>query len=186
MGETIKELDSRIKEVGLKTLQDDSDLKIVNMWLSLSNDDLAKAFVPSAHSLSSFIQKLRESPLNFYTTDKMAQIDILFWGSPASDCRNEESIFGGLWIKKEIRGTKKALITVNLIYEVLFLRYNLCLGNTWQPQLHKALNELGYKLHGILPSLYGISNVHLIGLSKQDFYESKLHNAAVRLERSKK
>lgn len=183
MGEIINDLERRIKEVGLKTFDDTCDLKIVNLWLSLSETELERAFVPSAQPLSAFVRKLRDSPINFYTTNRFAQIDILFWGSPASDCAEENSIFGGLWLEEKIRGTKKALKVVNLIYEVLFLKYDFCLGNTWQTSIHKSLDDLGYKIHGILPSIYGKQNVQLIALSKQGFYESRLHELAVKLER---
>jgi hypothetical protein len=65
----------------------------------------------------------------------------------------------GTWARKSARGTKAHLRFMNAAYDKALSQYPVLIGLTKQEKLHKLHLKMGYKLVGIVPSLFDGSPV---------------------------
>lgn len=166
---------------------DESDMLFVKLWMQLKiTGDLYKAIHPEARTPSAMLNHFQTPNLALYTLNSKGDIDFLFWVKPASDVAEERTAIVGGWVAEDIRGTRKAVLLANAAYQMVFLKYDYCLGTTWQRELFDTLKGIGYDIISYVPSLYGIKDVYFILLKKQDFQDSHLRKLATRIERNMK
>jgi hypothetical protein len=179
MGERAQELDIRVY-----TGAPNEDLMLLNLWMELTeNGEIKSIMTPEYLSPSKFISAFQWPKNVLYALNEDGKLSYLCWFSPMSEYLGEKTVFVSLWSRKGFAGTKRSILLGSLTVELLFLQYDYIMGVNWDTRRHKIFQHMGYEIITKVPSLYGIDNVYFILMNKENFYNSGLYSAKLKLER---
>lgn len=162
------------------------DFLFTHLWMDLTETgDLEKIIIPDSRNLAAFLNVFQSPTITTFAVNAQKRIEFLFWARPASAAENEQTMICGTWSAKTLRGKPRQALLTGTIYEFLFANYGYCFGVTWQQDLLKIHAKLGYSVAGFCPSIYGLDNVYLVLLQKDDFYNSRFYAVYSKTEKRK-
>lgn len=129
--------------------------------------DLDKILFPSCYTIGSFMSFFCSSKVKLvYVLDSNNQIQTAVWGEAIT----HGVIWFSLWVKSNIRHTRKGLQIVLDIYHEVFNHFYVIIGITKQEKILSTHKKFGYKIISKVPNLWGgIEDGWLVMLTKDDF-----------------
>lgn len=130
----------------------EQDLLLLRWWMHLNETgDLAELFLPASHSLSRFYSLFQPPTATIYTLSTENQIDIILWFTPFDT--HSPSAFCALWVKKNLRKSRKFVEACCVIYQAAFQLWPQIFGVTRTKHIDKH-KKIGYDIIGTIPGFY--------------------------------
>ncbi len=179
----MKELQERIKELGIHLYQatSDEDILIAEWWdLLVLDGELSKLVASSAYPLSAFYGLFKSPNILAYTV-KDDQLESAHWAEPVST--SEHAVFFSSWSTESLRGTKRQALIMTAVYGVLFaLGKKTLLGITKQEDLVELHKKMGYVILDPVPHLFDDDKAWIMYLTKTGFKNSRLQATANKIK----
>lgn len=152
--------------------QHEEDILILRWWIRLQQTgEISDIRNPEAFRLSTFFSDFQPPTTLLYALDRNGQIDFACWlDAPPAD---RKTVYHGNWTAAEIRGTRRQYNLTRLSYQLIFEFFENITALTWQPELLKIHEKLGYVITGTIPNYLGHELVYQVYLTKPAFYSSR-------------
>lgn len=153
----------------------EQDILLGQWYMEMMKEgELERTFTRDARAVSAFYGIFRApNTLTFVTDDR--GIWLAAWFEPMMD-----GTFMGLWVRRDMRGTKTALRTLVWLLERALKEYPLVMGVTKQQRIVAEHMRLGYNMCGILPRLYDGEDAYLLVLTQKNLHKSGVYKRLTR------
>ncbi len=146
----------------------DHDLAVAGMWCRMQRDgDLPGLFTRDSRNLASMLAMIQPPKVMLFEADDRG-IWLAVWGEQVLN-----SLFTGLWIAKERRGTPGALRSLLTIHSEILRVFPTLMGVTCQPRLLAPHRRLGYNVLGEVPGMWDGNPAWLVMLTREGHEAAK-------------
>jgi hypothetical protein len=152
----------------------EEDIKLLRLWMALhETGEIDRLVVPDAHNLTAFMNLFRYPVGTIYATNEEGEIDNIAWFGSIDSKAKYHAANGAMYCSPSCRGKKRQLYFGYLAYSLALDVYDAIIGYTWQPDLLKVHQSLGYEINGCVPHIHDKEFVYIVRLTREAFAQSK-------------
>ena len=152
----------------------EEDVLVAQWWGELAAaGDLEMLLFPQTHALGAFMGMWRDGRrMLFYALDREQRIWLACWIEPIL----ERVAFLSLWIRRDLRRTRKAAAHTRWLYEEAFRHIDVIYGLTRQERLLAMHERSGYRVVSRLQNAWGgVADAWLLELQRDNFTMRRPH-----------